>query len=485
MEDLRINFATEASDKSFHLTKVCIFTFIKNNPWFDGIIYLLTHRTQPLSTANINFIKLIYPNIKCITVSPDIDRLIITNRISSEKILNLLKVNLFLIPEKILYCSNSSVFLNNCTEFLVPKKLTISSNNLSIFYKDSNIIISSSVFVNSLNISNIDFSLFEVLNNLPILNKLQIPNIICFSSRISDKSYHKFLNKLELATVLLYDRSFIDNANGYLKINQLWMSKHREITNFLSQPKNIPLGYTKPVDLTFLLKTVCNNISIIIPAHEAQNYIEECLDSISIDKNIEILIGVDNCEKTLTELLRIRNKYSKLRIFKSSQNVGPYVIRNTLANYANFENFLFFDADDIMNPRLLKILSTYANNNIVRFKYLDFKNGTVPYISKDYHKPVAHGVFYIPKVIFNKIGGFQDWKCGADTEFIKRCEKNRVFPVELNEYLFYRRIHNNSLTQNINTNYTSDFRKIIRRKIKMNTNWTIPITKKTTNLIEI
>jgi glycosyltransferase involved in cell wall biosynthesis len=229
-------------------------------------------------------------------------------------------------------------------------------------------------------------------------------------------------------------------------------------------------------------------LSVIIPAFGASEYIEACLDSI-VSQNyekLEILVGVDNCPDTLSKLKEISHKYSNLRIFSTNRSVGPYVIRNSLVELSKYNNLLFFDADDIMRFNLIiKLRPHFNGGSIIRFKYFNFTDASNIVASSKIHRDVAHGIFFIPKHIFEKIGGFQPWRVGADTEFIKRSSVNSIKTVEINLPLFYRRIHPNSLTQHSATNHKSTERNRIRQWIKNNRDWKIPIFKTVTELNQI
>jgi hypothetical protein len=82
------------------------------------------------------------------------------------------------------------------------------------------------------------------------------------------------------------------------------------------------------------------------------------------------------------------------------------------------------------------------------------------------------------KKILDRIGGFQPWICGADTEFMKRCSMNGIRGTRIEIPLFYRRIHPKSLTQNGPTNHRSRIRIEKQRFIKTNRDWAIPISRK-------
>lgn len=61
-----------------------------------------------------------------------------------------------------------------------------------------------------------------------------------------------------------------------------------------------------------------SKISIIIPTFNVPNYLDECVLSIlaqRVNFGVEIIIGIDNCEKTLNHILENKDRYSKCKVF--------------------------------------------------------------------------------------------------------------------------------------------------------------------------
>lgn len=208
-------------------------------------------------------------------------------------------------------------------------------------------------------------------------------------------------------------------------------------------------------------------ISIIVTAYNTQNFIEECLDSIENQnyfKNnhyFEVLVGVDACQYTLNKLLTIRHKYRNLRIFMMNNNQGTYVTSNTLLNLVRYENIIRFDSDDIMKPEMIeRIVYNLEDYDIIRFGYNMFNNIIGDRCENRFHLP--HGVVLYKRKVFELCGGFQDWKCAADTELLERIKQN-VKIRELNERLFYRRDHADSLTKGKETNHKSELRNTYKK----------------------
>ena len=224
---------------------------------------------------------------------------------------------------------------------------------------------------------------------------------------------------------------------------------------------------------TMLVNQAYNNkdLTIIIPTFNNVEFIKECLSSVikSVKSlNCEILVGIDDCEKTLN-FVEKEIFDSRIRFFYFSQNVGPYIVKNTLVKNSNSETILFFDSDDVMCENMVEeILRMQSFNDFVRPKYNNF-NGVTPTnnpVNKE--KLFGEGVFSIKKSLFLSMNGFEGWRTTADTDFIGRLYKNSRKSINTPTVLFYRRLHQNSLTQSKQTGYgskiRSNYNNLIRNK---------------------
>jgi len=208
-------------------------------------------------------------------------------------------------------------------------------------------------------------------------------------------------------------------------------------------------------------------ITIITTAFNNTEYIEECLDSILTSaKNLEfeVLVGIDNCEKTIFKCVEIKKKYPEnVKFLFFTEHSGTYVIRNTLAKEAKYNKLMFFDSDDIMNDILVSnVNQTLDNYQHVRYNYHTF-HGVFSENIKRTAIPGNHfhtGTFGILKDIFLQNNGFEPWICAADGEFYWRLIKNNVKSKDLKILgLFYRR-HGNNLTAAGKTSMNSPLRKM-------------------------
>jgi glycosyltransferase involved in cell wall biosynthesis len=206
-------------------------------------------------------------------------------------------------------------------------------------------------------------------------------------------------------------------------------------------------------------------VSIIVPTFNTVEYLKECLDSIVNSckeiNNFEILVGIDNCEETL-EFVKTNKFNPSVQFFYFNENVGPYIIKNTLSKRVKSENIIFFDSDDIMKKDMVKeIIKDLNNYECVKPMFHNFYgeiNESDPKY-KESSRLWGEGVFGIKKEAFLRFNGFEGWRCAADSDFMARIQKNGVRTSLGKEILFYRRIHSKGLTSDVKTNYGSSLRK--------------------------
>lgn len=196
-------------------------------------------------------------------------------------------------------------------------------------------------------------------------------------------------------------------------------------------------------------------ISIIIPAYKARKYIDECLSSIRSNVEHEVLIGVDNCEETYSHIKHLEN------VFFFTQNVGPYVIKNTLVDLAKYENILFFDSDDIMNASSLhSVCKSLENADYVKLSYVNFfgEKFKLDMVNTPSSRKMNDGIIAIKRSVFNELNGFYPWRCGADTELHNRLIYNNIKGKSSEDVVCYRRLHGENLTMKKETDYKSSIR---------------------------
>lgn len=204
-------------------------------------------------------------------------------------------------------------------------------------------------------------------------------------------------------------------------------------------------------------------ITVIIAAYASHEFIHDAIESVLSQRlpsnySLELIIGVDGCDETWNAVRKMNS--TNLRVFKMEKNHGTYVTFNTMMKFASGELIARFDADDIMLENYLfkqiTLLEKKSSIDITRTWsiYTDLKNqpiktklGDNTWTSiKGERKKGSDGQMLFRKNVWNQLGGFKDWVCGCDTDFLIRADFSGFELKEINEFLYLRRVHENSLT---------------------------------------
>lgn len=230
-------------------------------------------------------------------------------------------------------------------------------------------------------------------------------------------------------------------------------------------------------------------ISIIITAYNNPDYIHECISSVinsAENYEYEILLGIDNCSKTLNSVHKKIKKYKNLKVFFFPNRIGTYIIRNSLVNESKYENILFFDSDDVMKNNMIgDTLLNIEKYDCIKPMFSGFKDGDNVNLPKFnvQKNTFGEGVFAIKKNVFFEMNGFEPWICAADSEFNWRLRMNNKTFKYIERVCFYYRRHSESLTTNSETGMRSKLRMKyhLMTKNKKNTNSFDPLIEMVTN----
>lgn len=108
-----------------------------------------------------------------------------------------------------------------------------------------------------------------------------------------------------------------------------------------------------------------SKISVIIPAYNVGEYVEECLRSLIAQTydNIEIIVVDDgSTDGTYAVCDRIRQEDGRIRLFRK-QNGGISSARNLGLKNASGDYFMFADSDDVTHPQLCELLMKALTDN--------------------------------------------------------------------------------------------------------------------------
>ena len=127
-------------------------------------------------------------------------------------------------------------------------------------------------------------------------------------------------------------------------------------------------------------------ISIILPAYNAEKYIEETIFSVIQQnyKNIELVICDDGSTDKTYEIIRSINDH-RIVTLRNGQNMGVSFTRDKAISVASGDFITFIDADDCWLPsrlrKLISVLATSPNSIVFDDVYdcHDTPNGLVPW----------------------------------------------------------------------------------------------------------
>ena len=109
-----------------------------------------------------------------------------------------------------------------------------------------------------------------------------------------------------------------------------------------------------------------NKISIIVPVHNGELYLKDCLDSLISQtlEDIEI-ITIDDAskDKSLAILKKYSQKYPKIKVYQNKKNIGQGATRNKGLEIANGEYIGFVDCDDYVSKTMYQIMYELAKEN--------------------------------------------------------------------------------------------------------------------------
>lgn len=256
---------TEGSDKTFHLTKLAIQSFITSNKWFNGIVVILTIKDIPLSNNNISIINEIWDRVEVLEI--DKRQLVeITAKLSKK---NREQVNLidFLYPfafdiksagtlyfsRKILFQSDSSDLLDrdfitspimsnifpddNVTKGTADHSMIyIPSSEQSVYTREE--IIKDLVTINLFEHNSTAISFNRVLSNK--LKMVSNKNMVR-SSMYPNNKYKEFIRYHRGISALLMN-TFESNSFTFKRINTYWNGINTKFNSINNRPL-----YKKPI----------------------------------------------------------------------------------------------------------------------------------------------------------------------------------------------------------------------------------------------
>ena len=124
-----------------------------------------------------------------------------------------------------------------------------------------------------------------------------------------------------------------------------------------------------------MLKKGVPQVSVIIPAYNAEKYIEECVLSVLKQnyQNLEIIVVNDgSSDSTLSILLNMQKRFPSIAVF-SKDNEGVSAARNFGISKAHGKYVLLLDSDDAYLPDSVSLLVETAEQNKAQMVSFNFE----------------------------------------------------------------------------------------------------------------
>lgn len=182
-------------------------------------------------------------------------------------------------------------------------------------------------------------------------------------------------------------------------------------------------------------------IDIVIPAYNAVDHIEECLDSIFASDFLDFRVTVvDDCstDDTVTR----SGNYSNVKILKNIENLGVSASRNSGIDHSQADIILLIDSDVMIPKDLLSQIIEFFHNNsdvsLIQARYSDtpyYKNLFSQYkhyvfayrglkpapCNREYANRVHTACVAVRRGVVEKIRFNESLRRGEDGDFGQRC----------------------------------------------------------------
>jgi len=211
-------------------------------------------------------------------------------------------------------------------------------------------------------------------------------------------------------------------------------------------------------------------VSVIVPCFNAEKTIATSLKSLKYQSypHIEIVVVDDgSTDNTLQELRRLATDIANVRVVSNKSNKGAYTSRNIGMSAATGDFVTVMDADDWAHPQKIEkqvtplLFNRKMKGTVSHWVRCteDLKFSKLRAGSSWVHRNVSS--LLIRKEVLDTLGGWDEVKVNADTEFYERClakyGKASIKEVMPDVPLSFGRTHASSLTQSSETHLVTQY----------------------------
>ena len=189
-------------------------------------------------------------------------------------------------------------------------------------------------------------------------------------------------------------------------------------------------------------------LNIIIPLYKNKDKIVDCLNSLvaQTKKNFMVTIIQDKDDEDYSDIINYFNQFLHINFIKNVVNLGPGMTRQKGVDLDNMCDYvMFMDSDDMLNPRAVELLYTFAKSNfadIVSSKIIveeKHKKGWVKESKRN--SPWLHGRIFRKNFLKdNNIRFYEGLRCGEDVVFnflaINQVDSKKAFYLDEETYIY-------------------------------------------------
>jgi len=302
-----------------------------------------------------------------------------------------------------------------------------------------------------------DLNIFTILTKrreAPLLNQSEDEFIYSFSC-----SFKNFKT-----TILNWDRNFFITNTFLFDFLDFIVSKEFVFNKILV--RQIPFIQEK--------LTITSEYDVIIPHKGDWKYLRSALQFLKHLNTLKIYVGID--QEVDSDFILLKGDFNMAKYYNFDPNpAGPYIIRNYLIDHSKSELIFFQDSDDIScADRFLKLSQYIVGEGIelcgsheVRIDYFD-KSVRAHRFPLDVLYALGNGAIYpllFPTCVMKRDAFYASGKLseerifGNDTKFLFNSFFILKRIMNVNEFLYIRRTHADSLTTSKETSIDSYARR--------------------------
>jgi glycosyltransferase involved in cell wall biosynthesis len=241
-------------------------------------------------------------------------------------------------------------------------------------------------------------------------------------------------------------------------------------------------------------------IDVVLPFHNTIEFVYESLQSVLAQNGVDVVVHLIDDASTVDTSPHLEHwrREPRIRVYRNSQNIGPYVSLNNVSRFFETEFAAIQDADDVSLPHRLCTAITslemsssdifgaavemfgdihervtrtdISNSDSATRPVKQFRLSRYPEIGRLWCF-IINPTMVVRVSTFNRLGGFADYgelknnRCGLDAEFCARAYLSGCKFYVSPEIVVRQRRHADSLTQNHETGWGTVARNFARQKV--------------------